>query len=230
MRVAIVQSNYIPWKGYFDMIASVDYFILYDDVQFTRRDWRNRNKIKTRDGLQWLTVPVLSKNKYFQAIKDTKIDGTAWATKHWRSIDANYKKAPHFDALAEIIRPVYEGETPEYLTELNVLLIRRICDFLNIKTTISLSSEFDLAEGQNERLLGICKQLDADVYVSGPLAKDYLDISLFAADGVDVEWFDYSGYPNYDQLWGDFEHGVSIVDLIANTGHNAADFMKYVKT
>jgi hypothetical protein len=228
MKVAIVQSNYIPWKGYFDMIAAADRFILYDDMQFTRRDWRNRNKIKTPHGPVWLTVPVLSKGKYSQAIKDTRINGGSWAAKHWKSIEVNYARAPYFKIIEELYRPVFEGEIPEFLSELNTLLIKKTCDFLHIDTIIESSSDYELADEQSARLLGLCQQVNADVYISGPLARDYLNTGLFASAGVEVEWFDYSGYPVYDQLWGEFEHGVSIVDLIANTGSNAPKYMKYV--
>ncbi|MAZ01609.1 MAG: hypothetical protein CMN56_00555 [Sneathiella sp.] len=228
MRVAIVQSNYIPWKGYFDLIASVDRFILYDDMQFTRRDWRNRNKIKTPQGLTWLTVPVLSKGKYFQTIKDTRIDGTAWAAKHWKSIETNYARAPHFKMMADTFRPAYEKDIPDFLSELNAKLIRKVCEFLNIDAIVESSADYDLVDGPSARLADLCKQVGADVYVSGPLARDYLDISLFSEKGVEVEWFDYSGYPIYDQLWGEFEHGVSILDLISNTGLTAPNYMKNV--
>ncbi|MZR30630.1 WbqC family protein [Sneathiella litorea] len=228
MRVAIVQSNYIPWKGYFDMIASVDRFILYDDMQFTRRDWRNRNKIKTPQGMTWLTVPVLSKGKYFQAIKDTQIDGTAWAAKHWKSIETSYSRSQNFELMADIFKPTYEGEIPMFLSELNTQLIRKVCNFLGLNTIIESSADYQLAEGPSERLLGLCEQVKADVYVSGPLARDYLDTAQFTSAGIDVEWFDYTGYPVYDQLWGEFEHGVSILDLIANVGLDTPSYMKNV--
>lgn len=228
MRVAIVQSNYVPWKGYFDLIGSVDRFILYDDMQFTRRDWRNRNKIKTPQGLAWLTVPVLSKGKYFQTIKDTRIDGSAWAVKHWRSIETNYTRAPYFEMMAEIFKPTYEGNIPTFLSELNTHLIRNICEFLNIDAIVESSADYDLIDGQSERLVDLCKQVGAEVYVSGPLARDYLDTSVFSSAGIEVEWFDYTGYPVYDQLWGEFEHGVSILDLISNAGPNTPDYMKNV--
>ena len=228
MRVAIVQSNYIPWKGYFDLIASVDRFILYDDMQFTRRDWRNRNKIKTPQGLKWLTVPVLSKGKYFQTIKDTRIDGSAWAAKHWKSIETNYARAPHFKLMEGIFRPAYEGNIPNFLSELNTKLIRNVCEFLEIEAVVESSSDYDLVDGPNARLIDLCKQIGADVYISGPLARDYLDTSKFSSAGIEVEWFDYSGYPIYDQLWGEFEHGVSVLDLISNTGSAAPNYMKNV--
>lgn len=225
-RVAISQSNYIPWKGYFDMIASVDHFILYDDVQFTRRDWRNRNRIKTPQGLTWLTVPVLAKGKYFQSIKETQIDGTSWAAKHWRSLESNYARARHFQIMADIFRPLYDGNMPTFLSDLNSQFIRETCKFLNIDTVIESSVDYDLLEGKNEQLLDLCKKLNADIYVSGPAARNYLDTALFSSNNIQVEWFDYSDYPVYDQLWGEFEHGVSILDVISNTGPYSSNYMK----
>lgn len=106
-RIAILQSNYIPWKGYFDMIAAVDEFILYDDMQYTRRDWRNRNQIKTPQGVQWLTVPVRVKGKYDQTIRETEIDGIDWAGTHWKIIAQNYRRAPRFEEVAAVFEPLY---------------------------------------------------------------------------------------------------------------------------
>lgn len=114
-KVAIVQSNYIPWKGYFDMIAAVDEFILYDDMQYTRRDWRNRNQIKTPQGVQWLTVPVLVKGKYHQKIRETEIDGTEWQEIHWRALESNYKRAPHYRAISALLEPLYLGRQYTHL-------------------------------------------------------------------------------------------------------------------
>src|SRR5438445_12879187 len=118
-KIAIVQSNYIPWKGYFDMIAAVDEFILYDDMQYTRRDWRNRNQIKTPQGVQWLTVPVLAKGKYHQKIKDTEIDGAAWAADHWKALVQNYRRAPCFQEISAWLEPLYLGESYVMLSQLN---------------------------------------------------------------------------------------------------------------
>lgn len=106
-KVAILQSNYIPWKGYFDLIGAVDEFILYDDMQYTRRDWRNRNQIKTPQGVQWLTVPVRVKGKYEQKIRDTEIDGSDWAVAHWKALVQNYARAPHFAEIAAWLEPLY---------------------------------------------------------------------------------------------------------------------------
>jgi hypothetical protein len=226
-RVAILQSNYIPWKGYFDLIASVDEFVIYDDMQFTRRDWRNRNQIKTPQGPIWLTVPVKVKGKYDQTIRETEIDGTDWAAKHWKSFAGNYARAACFAEMAEVIKPLYLNDYP-LLTGLNRTFLDAICAYLGIHTRIRDSSEFTLADGKTERLADLCRQLGADEYVSGPAARDYLDESVFQRLGMTVSWFDYSGYPEYKQLWGDFTHNVSVLDLLFNCGRKAPHYMKFV--
>jgi hypothetical protein len=226
-RIAVVQSNYIPWKGYFDLIASVDEFILYDDVQFTRRDWRNRNLIKTPNGLQWLTVPVRSKGKYLQAIRETEIEGHEWAAQHWRSLVSNYARAAYFREIAATFEPLY-GERFGTISALNRRFIDAICAYLGVATKISWSWDYPGADGRNERLAELCAAAGADTYVSGPAARAYLDEAVFAARGVAVEWFDYSGYPPYPQLWGPFEHGVTILDLLFNRGLESRQSMKFV--
>lgn len=225
-RLAIVQSNYIPWKGYFDLIASVDEFILYDDMQFTRRDWRNRNQIKTPQGPQWLTIPVKVKGKYFQKINETETDGDEWASGHWKAIRQNYAKAPHFKAVSGWVEDLYASGGGQMLSAVNRRWIEAICGYLDIGTQIRSSAEFALAEGKSERLLDLCLQRGAATYVSGPAARDYLDEDIFTAAGVQVEWFDYAGYEPYPQLWGEFVHGVTILDLILNCGAEARRYMK----
>lgn len=226
MKIAILQSNYIPWKGYFDLINMVDEFILYDDMQYTKRDWRNRNKIKTPQGLQWLSIPVEVKGKYFQKIKETKISEQDWAKKHWQTINSNYAKATYFKEYKNIFEELYMTCDEEYLSQINYKFIAVICEILGITTKIKWSSEFELIEGQTEKLLGICKDCNANVYISGPAAKDYFDNELAKRENIEVEWMDYSGYPEYTQLFSPFEHGVSILDLIFNEGPNATKFMK----
>ena len=223
--IAISQSNYIPWKGYFALIASVDEFVLYDDMQYTRRDWRNRNKIKTPRGLQWLTVPVQAKGKYFQTIRDTALDGDEWATTHWKAITLNYRKAPFFDEIAAWLEPLYLAETHATVSTLNRRFIEAICGYLRIGTRITNSWDYELLEGKTERLAGICKR--AGVYVSGPAARDYMDIDCFTRLGIEVEWYDYDGYAEYQQLWGEFEHGVSILDVLFNCGPDANHCLRH---
>ena len=227
-KVAILQSNYIPWKGYFDMIAAVDEFILYDDMQYTRRDWRNRNQIKTPQGLQWLTIPVKVKGKYFQTIRETEIDGNDWRGTHWRMLEQNYKKSPFFSEIAAIIEPLYQREYA-YLSPLNRDFIEAICQYLGIKTKISNSWDYELIDGKTERLVSLCMQAGATEYISGPAAKDYVVEELFTEQHIQLTWFDYAGYPEYPQRWGEFVHGVSILDLLFNCGKQSSNYMRYVK-
>lgn len=227
-KVAIVQSNYIPWKGYFDMIAAVDEFILYDDMQYTRRDWRNRNQIKTPQGLMWLTVPVQVKGKYHQKIRDTEIDGTEWAALHWKSLAQNYRRAPHYQEVASWLEPLYLGETYTHLSQLNRRFIEAVCQYVGIRTRISNSWDYTLIDGKTERLADLCAQAGGSEYISGPAAKDYVDEQVFTGRGIRLTWFDYAGYPEYPQLWGEFCHGVSMLDLLFNCGQNARRHMRFV--
>jgi WbqC-like protein family len=227
-KVAIVQSNYIPWKGYFDMIAAVDEFILFDDAQYTPRDWRNRNKIKTPRGTQWLTVPVRVRGKYHQSIRETELSGSDWAVAHWKALCLNYRRAAHFDAVAKQLEPLYLRTQYSHLARLNRSLIEWVCDQLAIKTKISDSSEYVLNHGKTERLANLCAQVGAAEYISGPAAKGYIDESVFARNGIKVTWFDYLGYPQYPQLWGAFRHDVTILDLLFNCAKDAPRYMRYV--
>lgn len=228
-KVAIVQSNYIPWKGYFDLIAAVDEFIIFDDVQFTRRDWRNRNQIKTPNGNQWLTVPVQVKGMFFQKISETKIANPLWFQDHWRALQQNYGRAKFFNETADWLKPIFFNQNYTYLSELNLAIIKSICTFLNVTTLILNSSSFELENGKNERLLSICLQADANIYVSGPAAGTYLDTEMFKKVGIEVNWFNYECYLEYPQLWGAFNHHVSILDLLFNCGPNARHYMKLGK-
>lgn len=229
-KVAILQSNYIPWKGYFDIINMVDEFILYDDMQYTRRDWRNRNKIVTSDGLLWLSIPVENKGKFYQKINETKIADEKWVDNHWRSLQSNYSKAKYFHEYAERIKNVYEQcRQEEYLSRINYSFIKEICAILGIKTKITWSSDYELVDGKTERLIGLVKDSQGDYYLSGPAAMDYIDDKLFEEAGIELAWMDYTGYPEYNQLSNKFEHGVSILDLIFNEGCHAREFMKSFK-
>ena len=228
-RIAILQSNYIPWKGYFDMIAAVDEFILYDDMQYTKRDWRNRNLIKTPQGPQWLTVPVKVKGRYDQTIRETEIDGTDWAQVHWKALTRNYPRAPHFEEIAKIFEPLYMRREYTHLSALNREFIEAVCAYLGITTKISNSWDYVLTDGKTERLADLCVQAGGAEYISGPAAKDYIEEQHFAKRGIKLTWFDYSGYAEYPQLWGEFTHGVSILDLLFNCGKDAPRYMRYVK-
>ena len=225
-RVAVVQSSYIPWKGYFDLINSVDEFILFDDVQYTRRDWRNRNLIKTPRGLEWLTIPVAVKGRYHQKICDTQVSEADWGAQHWASLVHNYAKAPHFERYQPVLEPLYQGSESS-LSAVNHSFICAICGILGIATRISWSMDYrPLKEGKTERLVDLCKRAGAAEYLSGPTARDYLEAAAFEAAGLRLSFFDYAGYPEYPQRFGKFEHGVSVLDLLFNTGPDAPRYMK----
>jgi hypothetical protein len=228
-RIAILQSNYIPWKGYFDLINCVDEFVIYDDMQYTRRDWRNRNKIKTPQGLKWLSIPVQVKGKYYQKICDTAASDKSWASIHWQTIKQYYSKSEFFGHYKDVFEECYLGNKEDYLSLINTRFIEAVNSILGIETRLTWSSDYQLTDGRTERLLNICKQAGASVYVSGPAAKDYFDESLAQQLKIHVEWMDYSGYPEYRQLHQPFEHGVSILDLIFNEGPRARSFMKSFK-
>ena len=224
-KVAIVQSNYIPWKGYFDLINSVDEFILFDDVQYTKRDWRNRNIIKADQPL-WLTIPVQVKGKYDQKIKDVLVSDRDWRDQHWKTIRQNYARAQAFSQVEDVLADLYKKADFERLSDINFHFLKGLCQFLGIETKLTFSMDYHVIEGKSERLLSLCQQSGATTYLSGPSAREYMDEALFAKNGIDVEYMDYSNYPEYRQLRSPFVHEVSIVDLLCCEGEAAHSFLK----
>jgi len=225
-KVAILQSNYIPWRGYFDLINHVDEFIIYDDMQYTKRDWRNRNIIKTANGLKWLSIPVSVKGKFNQKIKDTQIVDSSWQINHLKSIQLNYSKSKYFGLIMALIEPLYNNQNYTNLSDCNYTFIKSINNFLNINTKISYSSDFFLEDEKNKRLVSLVLQTEGNVYVSGPSAKDYIDLDLFKKNNILIEWYNYYNYKSYRQSWGSFENNVTIIDLLMNEGPNAINFLK----
>lgn len=224
MRVAVLQSNYIPWKGYFDIIHKVDTFVFYDDVQFTKNDWRNRNRIKTPSGVQWLTIPV--GGDLNRLIQDVVIHDHHWQVKHWKTLQQSYGKTPCFSDCREFLEEIYLGHAWENLSALNRYLIAEISrSFLGITTHFQRSTEFTLTGTKSDRLLSLLQQLNATHYVSGPSASSYIDRELFREAGIEVEYMDYSNYPTYPQSHPPFEHGVSILDLLFHVGSDAPSYI-----
>lgn len=211
------------------MIAAVDELILFDDMQFTRRDWRNRNQIKTSQGTQWLTVPVKVKGKYFQTIRETEIDGKDWAQNHWKALIQNYRRTPYFNEIVAWLEPLYLNNAYTHLSVLNRQFIEAVCLYLGIKTIIRSSWDYALTEGKTERLVNLCLQASATEYISGPAAMNYIEENVFIEHNVKLTWFDYSGYAEYPQLWGEFTHQVTILDLLFNCGKNSSHYMKHLK-
>jgi hypothetical protein len=219
-RVAILQSNYIPWKGYFDIIRDVDLFVFYDDVQYTIRDWRHRNRIKTDKGLEWISIPAGEDRN--RLICEVTLKDHGWQAKHWRTISQHYAKCPHFARYRGYFEHFYLGNTWTSLSVLNQTLIRDIArDFLGLLTTFADSRTYGAAGQKTERLLDIVVRAGGRTYVSGPSAKAYIEPERFAQLGIGLVWKDYAGYPEYPQRFSPFEHAVSILDLLFNVGPDA---------
>lgn len=226
-KIVILQSSYIPWRGYFDLIHQADEFIFYDDVQFTKRDWRSRNMIKTPEGTKWLSIPVMSKGQYFQKINEVKLLDHKWCSKHWSSICHAYAKAPFFSdyrlAFEEMYRELNHFTT---LSEVNKFLIQNICEILGIKTTFSESQDYGFSQlSQTERLVALCKKAKATTYLSGPSARNYLQEDLFKQENIQLEYMNYDKYVPYPQKHGAFISTVSILDLIFNIGPSSLNYI-----
>jgi hypothetical protein len=220
-RVAIVQSNYVPWRGYFDLIASVDEFILLDDAQYTRRDWRNRNRIKTAQGARWLTIAVQVSGRYTQSIHETLVAEADWPRGHWDILRQEYRRAPGFEDVGTLLEELYATVPSLRLTDINRHFLERIAAFLEVTTPITLSLDYEPQGAKTERLLDLCLKAGATEYVSGPAARAYLDESRFKAHGIAVTWFEYGPYDTYEQLHPPFDPNLSILDLILCAGNAA---------
>lgn len=208
------------------MIAAVDEFIIYDDMQYTKNDWRNRNRIKTPKGLEWLTIPT--GQDISRRIRDVELSDHRWQIKHWKSLVSNYGKSPYFHEISQWLEPLYLAQQHNNLSHLNCKFIEAICNYLDIKTKISHSWDYILTEGKSERLVDLCVQAGANEYISGPAAKNYLEKPFFSERDIRVTWIDYSDYPEYPQSWGAFSHEVSILDLLFNCGEHSKNYMKHI--
>jgi hypothetical protein len=219
-RVAILQSNYLPWKGYFDIIHDVDLFVFYDDNQYTTRDWRNRNRIKTARGAEWITVPVGADRD--RLICEVAVPDPSWQAKHWSVLQQAYGKCPHFARYRSYFEHVYLGQTWHNLSELNQSTIRHLAnEFLGITTEFADSRQLQGQGSKLDKLVDVAQKAGATSYLSGPAARDYIVPERFTERGIVLEWKDYASYPEYPQRFPPFEHGVSIVDLLFNTGPDA---------
>lgn len=218
--VVVLQSNYIPWKGYFDLVHDADEFIFYDDVQFTKNDWRNRNKVKTPHGLEWITVPVNAGSN--RLIYDVAIHNTFWQRKHFKTLQNHYGKSPYFPRYDCFLEDIYLERTWDNLSELNQHVIRIISkEFLGLSTSFRDSREFHASGQKQDRLLDILVKTKATRYISGPAARKYINPESFSEAGIELVWKDYAGYPEYAQHHSPFEHCVTILDLLFNTGPHA---------
>jgi hypothetical protein len=228
LRICIIQSCYIPWKGFFDLIGQCDEYVVLDSVQYVKRHWHNRNRIKTANGLEWLTIPVVTKGRFEQPIDQVEIE-KPWADKHWRAIELAYRRTPFFEQVAPTVKDWYErSDKQARLTDVNAIFLRGIAGMLGLKTRIVGDAVYAVQGVRTERLLEIARAAGADRYLSGPSAKSYLDESRLASAGITTEWMSYDRYPEYRQLHGGFEHAVTVLDLLFNTGPGAPRYLRRV--
>lgn len=194
--IVILQSNYIPWRGYFDLMRRADAFVLYDEVQYTERDWRNRNQIMTRDGPRWLSIPVLKTGKFGQTVAQAQVADSGWARKHWATIQNAYSRSPNFEAVSAWLKPCLEAAGAEtHLSQVNHLILTQIASYLELSTELLWSQDIPGDGDRIERLVKICTQLDTERFLVGPAAQTYLDTSPFEAKNIKVDWMQYPTYP-----------------------------------
>ena len=223
-RLVVLQPSYLPWLGYLDQYHWADHFVLYDDVQYDKHGWRNRNRIKTVNGLQWLTVPVLTKNLDKPSINEVQINNQQkWTKKHLQSIKQAYSKCEHFDWLYPSLEEVLSRPF-SHLCPLNVELLRALTELLGMPWKVRLSSELGVPGRRTERLVGICQQLGATDYLTGDAARDYLEEDRFEEIGVRVHWHSYQ-HPTYRQRFDGFEPYLSVIDLMFNHGPESLEML-----
>jgi hypothetical protein len=229
MRIVILQPSYLPWSGYFDQMFKSDAFVIYDDVQYDKHGWRNRNRIKTARGPQWLTVPVLIKGRNSPINREVEINNTvSWQTKHLRSIVQNYSKAPFFKPTLDLVQNILERQW-RFLIDLNMAFIQMIVEQLGLDTKIYFSSELKIPNaGKTERLIEICRYFRADTFLEGDAGKEYIDERLFARADVQLEYHGYQ-HPVYRQLHGDFIPYMSVIDLLFNHGADSLGILTHQK-
>lgn len=226
-KIAILQSNYIPWKGVFDMINQVDVFVFYENVQYTRHDWRNRNRIKTSQGLKWLTVPIKKVNQKAKIFEVEISNNEDWQRKHYNLIRENYSKAPYFKDYHFIIEEIYFKKKWDKLSDLNIYSTKLLADVLGIKTQFINSIELEIHEektGKTDKIIQICKKLDATCLLDGPAAKNFILENKFKEASIKLEYIKYE-YPEYKQLYGEFDHYVTVLDVIFNCGKDSPKYI-----
>jgi len=224
-KVAILQSNYIPWKGYFDMIRNVDLFIFYDHVQYTKQDWRSRNFIKGPEGIRLLTIPC--GGNYSRKIFEVEPLNSIWQKSHWDSIRQCYKKAPFFEQFKPFFEDIYLGKKWNNLSEFNQYVIQHISsEIFKVDTVFEDSRKYDIQQTKDLGVLETLEKCSAELYLSGPSAKNYLKEESFVLSHTKLVWMNYDDYPEYHQSFPPFEHKVSILDLIFNEGCEAVNYMK----
>jgi WbqC-like protein family len=221
-KAAIIQPSFIPWRGFFDIIHDVDVFVFLDDVQYTKRDWRNRNKIKTPGGTKWIVVPVVGGIQ--QLIHETRIDYSQdWVARHIKTIHHSYAASPFYGSYRETLLDIYKKKF-ETISELNIFATKLISRLLGIEVEFVNSTDLHTAGAKENKLIDICSQIGAEAYLSGPTAQNYIDATKFDKADILLVYKNYDGYPEYSQRWGGYDPYVSIIDLLFNCGENSPYF------
>jgi len=225
MKAAILQPMYLPWMGYFDLIDKSDIFVFFDDVQFRSRSWQQRNKIKTPQGWIWLTVPISRASGSRIKINEVRIDNSSnWKEDHLKSMKYNYGKAPFFQKYMDFLEEIYSQDW-EHLGDLNITLAKEITAILGLEGKFIHSSGLGVEGVQTEHLINISNKVGADEYISGPAAKDYIEVDKFKRAGIRLYWHEFH-HPSYPQLYGDFIPYISVIDLLFNTGRDAINYIR----
>ena len=223
LKISIHQPGYLPWIGFFDKIACSDIFVLLDNVQYQKNYFDNRNKIKTKKGWIWLTVPV--KYRFGQKLNEVEIENNIkWPEKHYKTLITNYSRAPYFSEYFSFFDEIYNKRKWKNLIDLNLTLINYIKEKMGIKTKLKRSSEFKTAGEKGDRILEICQKLKADFYLSGKFGRNYLDEKKFEEKNIKVDYQEFE-HPVYPQIFGDFIPGLSAIDLLFNCGPESRKYL-----
>ncbi len=223
MIVAVHQPQFLPWLGYFDKIIRADRFVILDTVQYKKNEFQNRNRIKTAQGWQWLTVPV--RYKFPQTIEEVTINNDVnWRHKHIQSLRSNYTRSPFFQEHVPFLEELYEKEWSN-LSDLNLHTVLGLMNLMGVTTPVDRVTHWDLSNDPTGRLVDICRKTDASTYLSGAGGQDYLDMAQFDSAGIEVIFQDFT-HPEYPQQFGQFEPFMSTIDLLLNVGPNCLDTIR----
>jgi hypothetical protein len=223
MLITIHQPQYLPWLGYLDKIDKADVFVLLDNVQFKKNEWQNRNRIKTAQGCQWITVPVLYRLP--EKINEVRINNkTNWSRKHLQALITNYSKSTYFDNYKSFFEDIF-SRSWDRLVDINIEIIKFLISALELKTRLVMASDLKLREEPTERLIDICKTLNGNKYLAGKDGNKYMNLELFDKEGIEVIFHDFK-HPVYNQLFGDFEPYLSAIDLLFNCGDNSLEILR----
>ncbi len=223
MLIAIHQPQYLPWLGYLDKIDKADVFVILDNVQFKKNEWQNRNRIKTAQGCQWITVPVLY--RFPEKINEVRINNKEnWGRKHLQAFITNYSKSPCYENYISFFEDIFSRNW-EHLVDINVEIIKFLISTLDLKTRLVMASDLELREEPTERLIDICKTLGSQKYLAGKDGNKYMNLELFDKEGIEVIFQDFK-HPVYNQLFGDFEPYMSAIDLLFNCGDKSLEILR----